>query len=279
MKKLTLIAIALVAMAATFTSCKKDTTNDAAISLAGDTGYTATDATVAPGATFTVKWTATCTTTNMAFVSITKDGAAQIGWTDKEIASSSESTYVDQATLTAPLNVGAYVYAIVIEDKDKAELVSKSITITVSGPVVNLDTYTNLKMGGSDSNFGSYLDAETGSVYTLTMLNDPSQGAARKATVDMLFDISNLANKDLAGTLFPGGTGTKFATSTLTAANFDALINDNSFSSLTATLDNIEITVGDVVFFVTGGGKKGYIKVIAMTSATGDLTIDEKIQK
>jgi hypothetical protein len=272
MKKVNVLFLGVLVFFAGFLgSCTKDDTNDGAISLAGDTGYTAGDATVTAGGTFTVKWTAT-STTDMKYVSITKDGDIIAAWNNIEIASSSSNTYINTATLTVPTTVGTYTFAIVIYDKSKVELARKSIVITVSAAAGQISTYASINLGGSSSNYGSYLDAETGSAYTLDQIN---ASATVKSSIDIIFDAGKLYNTSTAIT---SSTGTKFATSTITTAQFDASTDDALFSALTASLDNITVSAGTVVFFKTAGGKKGLIKVISLTSASGTLTIAEKIQ-
>jgi hypothetical protein len=290
MKKLTLIAIALVAMAATFTSCKKDTTNDAAISLAGDAGYTATDATVAPGATFMVKWTATCTTTNMAFVSITKDDAALSSWDKKAISSSSESTYIDQATLTAPLNAGAYTYAIVIYDKDNNVLVSKSIVITVgvTGPSLGAEI-TNVKLYSADVNGANACAASSsGVIYT-----PETTATGDRGKVDFIWVYDNMYS--VASTQASSDAGIQSICSGWSPANTTTFLKVTDIDYSTATYSQIfakdasitgtiasSLAANDVVVFKTQAGKYGIFKVssISGTYQTTDyIIINIKVQQ
>jgi hypothetical protein len=277
MKKLTLIAIALVALATTFTSCKKDTTNDAAISLAGDAGYTATDATVAPGATIKVKWTATCTTTNMAYITISRDDSPITGWIDKEIPSASKSTYLDEASLTVPSSGGPFTYKIIIEDKDKAELTSKSIIITLGAVAGPISIYTAVLLGSNSNAAGSYLSTTTGTVY------QSGDKQSHSSVIDIIYgttasSVDEFFSPAIALSGITGGNSTKYATSTI---NFDNVTDDALLQSITATSDEISgISVGAEFQFITHAGKKGIFKVTAYTAgSSGSVTINVKVQQ
>lgn len=153
---------------------------------------------------------------------------------------------------------------------------------TINMRTSNIIGYKNITMGGWDSNFGSALDADTGTPY----------GSSRLGTVgsivDVFFDHAELASRDLdAVDFYPGDyngarfpeTGTTFAATTFTSSDFDGFKGDDSFKTMTGTLKDITIKVGDVIFFQTKSGKKGLLRVSAMTAPTGDLVLDEKIQK
>lgn len=283
MKKLTFYLLLLAATAVFFTSCNKDETNDAAISLAGDEGYTATDATVTAGATFKVKWTATCSTTNMAFVSITKDGTALAAWDKVEIPSASKSTYIAEATIEVPLNTGAYTYAIVIYDKDNVELASKSIVITVETAPIALTTVTfsavndaenpGNAVGAGQSARGSYVDLDGGKIYKFTEATSETY----KSTIDVIFDQSAFSDNDGASGHFTG-TGTNLKV--VTVAYADAT-SSAALTGLSVTTSDKTATVaeGTVIYFETATNK-GLLHVITLTPGDNNsnvVTIEAKI--
>jgi ribosomal protein L35AE/L33A len=294
MKKLTFIALALVAMATTFTSCKKDTTNDATISLAGDTGYTAVDATVAPGATIKIKWTATCTTTNMAFVSITRDDSPLTGWIDKEIPSASKATYIDEASLTVPASGGPFTYAVIIEDKDKAELISKSIVITLgASTVINLKAeITGVKIMGTlaDGSGNSSCATADGSVYSPKTISsgDVSKVDFIYVSFKGMYCPSSLSSADAGfastlGTAWSTKNTTNFLKVTdldYTAATYATVLAKASTATATSTS---ALSVNDIVVFKTAAGKVGAFKVTDVHGtagvATDYVTINIKVQE
>lgn len=275
MRKINLLLVSLLVLASNFfTSCKKDdAASDADIQIVAQTGYISGNATVQPGTQFKVKWTATVTTSDMKYLSITRDGVALSSWSLKEIDSDYENAYNSEATLTAPLSGGPYTYAIVVSDKDENEIASIEFVITLQAAAGSIGTYPSINMGGASSSFGSYLDAEAGTVYKVAQVNGSS---TVKNSIDVIFDAGQLWN---SGGIFSSSTGTKFAATQLNETGFAAISDDATFSSYTASSDKITVTSGSVVFFQTKAGKKGLIRVISMTSGTGDLNIALKIQQ
>lgn len=147
----------------------------------------------------------------------------------------------------------------------------------------NINFHRGITMGGWNSNFGSAADLDTGTPYGSSKLSTVG------TIIDIFFDGGELASTDLDATVlytssYPGGarfadTGTRFAKTTFTAADFETYKADDSFKTMTGTLSILPIKVGDVVFFQTKGGKKGLLKVVSMTDPLGDLVLDELIQK
>ncbi len=143
-------------------------------------------------------------------------------------------------------------------------------------------SYLGIQLGGWDSNYGSALDADTGSAYGSSQLGEVG------AIIDIFFDHAELASHDLDavdfypesynGARFPE-TGTKFSTTNITSSGFDGITNDELFSSTLGTVSSINIKEGDVIFFQTKSGRKGLLKVKSMTDPTGDLVVDLKVQK
>lgn len=275
MRKINFLLVSLLVVASGFfASCEKDEEgSDASISLVAGTGYITGDANVASGAPIKVKWTATSTTEDMKYLTITRDDVPLSGWDLKEIDSDFENAYNSEATLNAPLSGGPYSYAIIVSDKDENEITRIEFVITLQATAGSIGTYASLNMGGAASSYGSYLDAEAGTVYKLAQVNGST---TVKSSIDVIFDAGKLWN---SGGVFSSSTGTKFTTTQLDEAGFAGITNDATFSNYTASSDNIVVQAGSVVFFQTKGGKKGLIRVISMTSGTGDLNIALKIQQ
>jgi hypothetical protein len=267
MKKFKLLFFALlVATTGFFSSCEEETSGPSFDFSGGD--YISENTTVGAGDEIKFKWTIT-SDVNMETMDITKNGSYVAGWADKEIDNASKNTYIDEVTLPADNNPGTYTYEFTVYDGDGVEIISKSIVITVVA-VKALTTYdNNHTMGGAGSSNGSYLDAETGIIYKLGDLTDNV-----KTLIDIVFDAGQFKNTASALT---SATGTTFATTTLTTAQFDAATSDFLFSGITASANNITISANSVVLFQTKGGKKGIIKVKSLTST--DVTIAIKIQQ
>lgn len=144
---------------------------------------------------------------------------------------------------------------------------------------ITISSYSDLKLGGWDSNYGSCLDVDTGTPYGSSALRDD----ARRPLIDVFFDEAKLACTDLDSIYYNNvsrlpDTGTRFAPTTFTAADFDGMKGDDLFANMNATQKEIAIQVGSVVFFRAKSGRKGLLKVVSMTDPKGDLTLDLKIQ-
>jgi hypothetical protein len=300
MKKINILMLGvLVLFAGFFASCKKDAaTNDATISLAGDVGYTATDATVTGGGTFKIKWTAT-SSTDMGYITIAQDNSAYVGWNEKVIASGSKSTYIDEATITVPASGGPYTYSIIIygTGTNSIELARKDIVITIGATTAKLNFWTGTlaaQLGASGSSIGSSYATSTNSVYTSNTVGSYT------ANVDFYYFYSTSASvyAEIISPFYAGGTGgissvagwatqnaTKFGTTSVTATEFDNIVaTDESLvvsSATSLTADKVvTLAVGNVFAFQTAAGKKGLAKVkILTTGDTGSITIEVKVQK
>ncbi|MET7000303.1 hypothetical protein [Chitinophaga defluvii] len=140
--------------------------------------------------------------------------------------------------------------------------------------LILLDSYDEVWLGGWDGANGSGLDTDNGQVYGYGSL----KGASR--FVDIFFDRSAFFSYDADGSELPD-VGTRFAPTSFTTAQFDAMVNDKDFRFLEpkAVTDSIRFALNDVVLFKTRLGKKGLIKIISMTSPTGDLKCALKTQE
>jgi len=265
--------IILIASVLSITSCKKDSTADKSpsINFIGGNNFTSTDKSVAVGTIINIGINASSNTNTgtklkEVIFTLTYNNTPQI----------LGDTLINTTSFTnsgeLPVNwTGTARISIKVIDKDgESSEVALNITGTTTG--APLTSYAALQMGGASSTFGSYLDAETGSVYTLTQIN---ADATKKAAVDIVFNNGLFQN---SATVI-SNTGTKFATTTLSATDFASTTNDATFGtySASATLNQINVSAGSVVYFVTKSGKGGLLYVLNI--ANGDIVVSEKIQQ
>jgi len=289
MKKINVLMLGvLVLFAGFFASCKKDAaTNDATISLAGDVGYTATDATVTGGGSFKIKWTAT-SSTDMGFITIAQDNVAYVGWNEKEIASGSKSTYIDEATIKVPASGGPYTYSIIIygTGTNGTELARKDIVITIGTTTATVSILsTSLGSATWNTTDGSFYSIGTQLVYKYD-----ATGAA--ANVDFGYMYGDAGGSNLATIFSPEwasaqtltqkitspSKATKFVVTTLSASEFDAItetgnaIITSAVTSATAQyVNNLQVggaNAGKIIGFVLQNTKKGLIKFGTVTNGS-----------
>jgi len=183
-----------------------------------------------------------------------------------------------------------YIFSVVVPNVIKNTKVKVLVTDTngqetssvyvIKERKVNIVAYSGLILGGWDSEYGSCLDVDAGTPYGSGVLRDD----AKRPLVDVFFDEAKLGCTDLDSVYYENvsrlpDTGIRYANTTLTSADFDALRGDDAFKNIVATQKSIAIKLNDVVFFKAKSGKKGLLRVSALTSPTGDLVLDEKIQK
>ncbi|MDP4185383.1 MAG: hypothetical protein Q8862_09505 [Bacteroidota bacterium] len=172
---------------------------------------------------------------------------------------------------------------ITVKVTDNDGNVTSSSPFTVKELKMNISKFKAIQMGGWNSNYGSGVDLHNGTPWGGSKLS------SHKDEIDAFFENSELASWDLdAVTFYPeyydgaryNDQGTKFAKTSITPAQFDAMRRDILFKDLTATSTSVSpIAEGDVIFFQTKDGKKGLLKIITMTATDGDLLVDEIIQK
>ncbi|MGN6492041.1 MAG: hypothetical protein ACTHLE_08615 [Agriterribacter sp.] len=139
---------------------------------------------------------------------------------------------------------------------------------------LKLDTYREVRLGGWDGLYGSGLDADNGVVYGYGSLS----GATK--FVDVFFDRSAFFSYDADGSQLPD-VGTRFASTEFSVKQFEDMVDDKLILPITPapTADSVQFDIDDVVLFQTKWGKKGLIRIISMTSPTGDLVCDLKVQE
>jgi hypothetical protein len=292
MKKLSLLfVLILIAFAGFFTGCE-DVTEDTAPTLEFFGGnYIDEDVTVEPGGALAFSWLATKGSSNLASFSIERDNITLAGYPDEDIPNDNYSASV---SLEAPQNEGAYVYKFIVTDNNDLTA-SESFTITVSGGPIKTWTTT---LGSHQSNTGSSFASITGEVFQMT------EAKANSTLIDFMYYYGNINNATIAApddndaaTVFTGTAAlstwttknsTRFKTTSLTAANFDAITDDSDIvdnATGAADTDENQLAVGDVIAFMTdadkaGGSKMGLIKITSITGeAGGTMQISVKVQE
>jgi hypothetical protein len=266
--------------------------------------YIDSDETVAPGAILEFSWHAQKGDAKLESMTITRDGVALSGWDNKEIPSSENEDYTDNAMLEAPLNDGAYSYELIVADKDGLTA-SQSIVITVEAQEL-IYSYTvtlGSPRAGSSGSPCLDVDAASGNTYTAAQFDNHLSeidivffnGTANGYTIsspDNKDDLDDFQGFDVSdwASLSPNSTSLKTGVS----ANFDdiesheavALQNayDNASGSVVQKVNQIS-SIGEVIAFRTIGGKYGLINVdgaspsFGSTATDATITISVKVQK
>lgn len=304
MKKLNLVLLMFLGFVgmATISSCTPEENDDVkpSMTFSTDNDGITNNKSVVEGESLFFKISAVQNpTTKKSLQSLTiksiTDNTAHI---DTVITINAES-YLGSFTFYAPPAPQVEKFTFTLTDK-AGETSTKVITITAT-PAVNpnpITSHIDIIMLGAQTNgtYGSYLDANTGTVYKQI------QSIPNSAAIDMIYFYGTNASLNNNATLASpkdatvnGGTGnlamavgmnpqndTKFAATTITAAQFDAMTNDADFpATVTAGTKANNLAADDVIAFKTADGKIGLIKIKAFTgtAATGTMTVDVKIQQ
>ena len=276
MKKNSIFLCAIViAVLSLFSSCKKDNVSPT-ISLtnqsAKDSVYFEASCTISGVANTTGKLSMIQFFRSYPF----NGGESEVEVAATKITSFSNEKSTDFSVIIPKITDATKIRVKVTDQNGQETTVVYSITIRES----NILSYSNLQLGGWDSEYGSCLDVHAGVPYGSSALSDN----AKRPLVDLFFDMSKLANEDLDSIYYNNvsrlsDTGIRFATTAFSSDDFNAMNSDDLFKDLEATLSIVPIKLNDVVLFKTKSGKKGLLRVSLLTSPTGDLKLDEKIQK
>lgn len=286
MKNLKIFALILFVGAIAFSSCKKDDPTGPTISV------TPVNADAEKGTVVSFDYTIS-SNEKIKELTATPDNAIISAQTVTTFNGDFSATGTVEFTLpSSSLNAGDVINIVfkATDDSGDEYAAETTVKITIVAGANPITTYSAKLMGAqSNATLGSFMDIETGTVYL------SSAAATNQSLVDLVYyyGTTNLAtfcapNDVTVG----GGTGnlslcaswttknaTTFSTTTITASEFDAMTDDASFVSSTGTKVT-SVAIGDVIAFETVGGKKGLIKVSAMTTgSTGDVTIDVKVQQ
>ncbi|MGQ1947636.1 hypothetical protein ACT3CD_11120 [Geofilum sp. OHC36d9] len=284
MKKMKFFAMMAVAilMGVSFTACEED---EASISIAVD-GSIPAEVTVGTTLTF-----------NFNVVSDNKIETIKLIKNNETIVSVSEDdlgklTYSGTFSYNTA-EVGTTYLSIEVTDK-KGNVETKSYTVEVIAAAGEIDTYTAKLLGSYEATPGSFFATTTGLVYKQDEAKTNSSiidfvyyyGTTKNATIAAPNDegaIATYTNATYGLSTWATKNSTKFAMSTVSASEFDAMEDDaviseeeNVTSSAVAGLE-----VNDVAAFTTAAGKKGLFKVVSVSGTGGSSTIeiDVKVQK
>ncbi len=166
---------------------------------------------------------------------------------------------------------------------------SKSFTV-VSG-AGNIVRFTAVLMGAQASSTGSFLDANTGTVYTQADANTNQDlvdivyyyGSANAATLCAPNDetVNGGAGFLALCETWTTKNATLFGASSVSATDFDAMTDDSGLVDTGLTDSKVtDLAVDNLIAFETADGKKGLIKVSDLEpNSTGTITIDVLMQE
>lgn len=287
----------LFAGMAVMMSCSKSsdstTTTGPAIHLLAGTGLVSGDVTVKSGAalSFGISATAGSGKLNHFLVQRTYKGKTNVAYD----STFSATTYNITLNGFAEGSSGSEIWVFTIFDgNNNSANVTLTVTTTADITYGVITAYTNTILGSwNNSNIGSSFASSTGAVYKLI---DAKPNAA---LIDWLYyyGVTNLAtiaapNDADAATVFIGANGlntwshrnaTTFKKVT-DPIDWNIIVNDSLIlietqTGVTAT-DITSVQVNDVLAFITEAGKKGLLKVNAITAGdAGTITYDVKVQK
>ena len=293
MKKITTLFIILLASSMMFTGCKKDEASIVlpTISLKAGTGYITANTQAAFGDTLKFGVTAKANGTDNLVKFTVYVNEQKI----KDSTINTQSFTFDFYSLKSVLDSEVWKFV----TTDIAGNVGTS-TVTITGNFGLLDSYTAITLGAQNNttieSFLSYSNNTTTKYFQAAAFAD-------QGNIDMFCFYEATATHQNFMTLaapgsnitgiFTGATApdfystknvTYFVKTTLTPAQFDAVVNDAvvmySFDPANKFKKAKVLTVGDVYAFLLQSGKYGLLKVTAVTGVEdGSLQMDVKIQK
>jgi hypothetical protein len=169
--------------------------------------------------------------------------------------------------------------------------VEKGFNVVVQGPETK--KYSNVELGSWNDAIGSFFATSEGIPYNVTQT---STVPANQAKIDFLFfkgatngntiaspdDIDANTISDLKLNLWTTKLQTRFNTTQITAAEFDAIGTNYVFPNFNlnnqATKAN-QLDPGEVVLFKTQSGKIGLIKIVSLYTKGDKMKIDVVMEK
>jgi hypothetical protein len=294
MKKFKFLFAALILSAGAFvSSCTDDTTETdpgPSLTLKGGAGYTSVDANIEIGTTIKVgviggkssvsgnKLTHfKCVFTSNNVPTILLDSTLNSDTFDWEIELEFNST-------------GTGIISFELTDKGSMKN-SKSFNITVQGPETK--KYSNVELGSWNDAIGSFFATSEGIPYNVTQT---STVPANQAKIDFLFfkgvtyfntiaspdDVDANTISDLKLNLWTTKKQTRFNTTSLTAAQFDAIGTNYVFPNFdfgSQTTKATALEKNDVILFKTEGGGIGLIKIVDVYAKGDKMKIDVVMEK
>ncbi len=305
MKNFKLFGLMLLAGTLIFSSCKKDEETTTAVpTIAFSNGN---DALVYDGTNaidVTIDVTAEAKVKDFTLVKIVNDanGSTETPITinydfdgdasgSYRFQRSSAEIGIDISTSTDDPKKVEYKFS--LTDKDgtvKNSIYTVTMAVASGNPI---HTYSATLMGAQDNaNAGSFFASTNGSVYLTADANNNSSlidiiyyyGSTNEATLCAPNDVTvngGSGNLSLA-TGLTTQNATTFATTTITATQFDAMTDDMGFDAITAFPETklTTLTADKVIAFKTAAGKIGLLKVSTITTGTnGSMEVDVKVQQ
>jgi hypothetical protein len=298
-KLLLLLSIVLITGAAFITSCSKSDTNPTSqpptINFVAKTGYLSGDATVTTGSVIKVNVIAFANTTSgakltkLTITRVQNDNPTVA--LDTAISLSSLNFEITTKASTTP-GTEKWFYRVTDKDNETAEVSLTVTTVNSSGPI---NTFTMKILGAQQSSTGSSFASASGDVYSL------ANAKANQTLIDWLYyyganDEATIAapDDDNALTVFNDPTNGLPTWSIRNATRFNILSDAINWEAITddqvileqynlGAVDGsriIGLGVGNYLVFKTASGKKGLIRVDAITTGdTGEITISVKVQQ
>lgn len=278
MKKPGIFLFAMMASAAIFlSSCQKDEVlnPEPSINFKGGSSYTSADATITAGESITVGINASQNSETKAklktFTIVLTTNNSPTTLINETLESANEMNYSQDFVITFP-NVGEVSLAARITDAD-GQYAEVSFKVTVNQAGVAVKKKANVEFGSYNDAIGSFYATTNETVYTI------SGAANNQALIDVIFfkgatNGNTLAAPDDADAAtidefnldtWTTKNQTRFITTTMTAAEFDAIGSLYSFPEFVdanAGSKANNLADGKVVYFKTKAGKRGYAKVV-----------------
>ncbi len=157
----------------------------------------------------------------------------------------------------------------VVATQNNGHKISSVYTIN-SGRITNLNSYLNLWAGGWNApNYGNFFSIEQTIPASYWGYSSETSHRERLPQCEFYFGDYKVGATDLDSlkhsSQVPGFSdlGTRFAKTTFTTAQFDAIRADDDFKSMSPTLTYVDFGDGDVILFKTKAGKLGLLKIIS----------------
>jgi hypothetical protein len=297
MKKLLLFGLGVVASLSTLTSCKKDEIVAAPTItfLNGVNQYTAKETDTAY--TFVADVVADGEIASIKIFDVTVEGIE----TQVSSITKFDSDTKHEIKYTVKLSeVESFKkFKITVTDKKDMTYSASFLINEFPKPAGEINTYTATLLGSQYAATGSFFSTTTGQVYTV------NTSAANAALIDLIYYYSGgngatigSANDNLIPAVYTGIANwatkneTKFTTTSITANEFDAIVNDATIDAISSINETkvIGLAVGNVFAFKTEAGKKGLVKITNITKGLntqnqqqdfqfGTIEIVVKVQK
>lgn len=294
MRKLNYLFAAMIMSTAVFVaSCTKDTTETdpgPSLTLKGGAGYTSDDAAIEIGTTIKVGVIG-----GKSSVSGNKLTHFKCVFTSNNVPTTLLDSTLNSDTFDWEIELefnstGTGIISFELTDKGSMKT-TKSFNITVQGPETK--KYSNVELGSWNDAIGSFFATSEGIAYNVTQT---STVPANQAKIDFLFfkgatNLNTIASPDDADAnsiadlklnLWTTKKQTRFNTTTITAAQFDAIGTNYVFPNFdfgSQTTKANQLDVGDVILFKTQENKLGLIKIISQYTKGDKMKIDVIMEK